>query len=97
MPLSKFKGRMYSTDTGIDYPILSLESIGSIPGYLLNNALEALAPSMIKSIKKAMQTYARQGGTLTIFINDDGLRAIPAPDRRDEHISYANIGWVARV
>jgi hypothetical protein len=31
------------------------------------------APS-IRSLKKAMQTYARQGGTSTIFINDDGLR-----------------------
>lgn len=28
----------------------------------------------IRSLKKAMQTYARQGGTSTIFINDDGLR-----------------------
>jgi hypothetical protein len=31
------------------------------------------APS-IRSLKKAMQTYARQGGTSTIFVNDDGLR-----------------------
>jgi hypothetical protein len=31
------------------------------------------APS-IASLKKAMQTYARQGGTSNIFINDDGLR-----------------------
>lgn len=31
------------------------------------------APS-ITSLKKAMQTYARQGGTSSIFINDDGLR-----------------------
>ena len=28
----------------------------------------------IESLKKAMQTYARQGGTSTIFICDDGLR-----------------------
>lgn len=33
------------------------------------------APS-IASLKKAMQTYARQGGTSNIFINDDGLRVI---------------------
>jgi hypothetical protein len=26
------------------------------------------------SVKKAMQTYARQGGTSSIFINDDGMR-----------------------
>ncbi|THG92530.1 hypothetical protein EW145_g8685, partial [Phellinidium pouzarii] len=32
-----------------------------------------LAPS-IESIKRAMQTYARQGGTSTVFVNDDGLQ-----------------------
>jgi hypothetical protein len=37
------------------------------------NLDSVLAPS-IESLKKAMQTYARQGGTSTIFINDDGLR-----------------------
>ena len=37
------------------------------------------APS-IASMKRAMQTYARQGGTSNIFINDDGLRVIlPTP------------------
>ena len=40
------------------------------------------APS-IAFIKKAMQTYARQGGTSNIFINDDGIRVIlPAPCKR---------------
>ncbi|KAJ7472250.1 glycosyl transferase family group 2-domain-containing protein [Mycena galericulata] len=56
-----------------------------------------LAPS-IESLKKAMQTYARQGGTSTIFINDDGLRLLSAPDRDERLQFYANhnIGWVAR-
>jgi hypothetical protein len=40
------------------------------------------APS-IASLKKAMQTYARQGGTSNIFINDDGLRVI-SPHTSDE-------------
>ncbi|KAF8631461.1 hypothetical protein AX15_002398 [Amanita polypyramis BW_CC] len=56
-----------------------------------------LAPS-IESLKRAMQTYARQGGTSTIFINDDGLRVINAAER-DKRIAYYanhNIGWVAR-
>jgi hypothetical protein len=56
-----------------------------------------LAPS-IESLKKAMQTYARQGGTSTIFVNDDGLRLLSPPDR-DERLAYYanhNIGWVAR-
>ncbi|EJD07746.1 uncharacterized protein FOMMEDRAFT_74790 [Fomitiporia mediterranea MF3/22] len=58
---------------------------------------QVLAPS-IESIKKAMQTYARQGGTSTIFINDDGLQLLP-PGDRDARIAYYtdhNIGWVAR-
>ncbi|RDX46455.1 hypothetical protein OH76DRAFT_1356082 [Lentinus brumalis] len=56
-----------------------------------------LAPS-IESLKKAMQTYARQGGTSTIFINDDGLRLLPVEDRDARILFYANhgIGWVAR-
>lgn len=55
------------------------------------------APS-IRSLKKAMQTYARQGGTSTIFINDDGLRLL-SPNERDERLAFYanhNIGWVAR-
>ncbi|KAI0916116.1 hypothetical protein AcW1_010030 [Taiwanofungus camphoratus] len=56
-----------------------------------------LAPS-ISSIKKAMQTYARQGGTSSIFINDDGLRVISVEERDARIAYYANhgIGWVAR-
>ena len=37
-------------------------------------SLEAVLAPSIRSLKKAMQTYARQGGTSNIFINDDGLR-----------------------
>ncbi|KAF7307706.1 Glyco-trans-2-like domain-containing protein [Mycena kentingensis (nom. inval.)] len=56
-----------------------------------------LAPS-IASIKLAMQTYARQGGTSSLFINDDGLRLLSGPDRDERLAFYAqhNIGWVAR-
>ncbi|KAH9991982.1 glycosyl transferase family group 2-domain-containing protein [Russula compacta] len=56
-----------------------------------------LAPS-IASLKKAVQTYARQGGTSNIFINDDGLRTLPDHER-DARLAFydANgIGWVAR-
>ncbi|KAH9026838.1 glycosyl transferase family group 2-domain-containing protein [Lactarius pseudohatsudake] len=56
-----------------------------------------LAPS-VASLKKAMQTYARQGGTSNIFINDDGLRMLPDRERSARLAFYeANgIGWVAR-
>lgn len=52
----------------------------------------------IQSIKRAMQTYARQGGSSAIFINDDGLRIL-SPSERKERIAYyaeQGIGWVAR-
>lgn len=52
----------------------------------------------VYSIKKAMQTYARQGGTSTILIHDDGLQLISPEDREERVAFYAdhNIGWVAR-
>jgi len=54
-------------------------------------------PSVI-SLKKAMQTYARQGGTSAIFVHDDGLQLISAEERekRIQFYSDHNIGWVAR-
>ena len=36
--------------------------------------LFAFSARSVASLKKAMQTYARQGGTSSIFVNDDGLR-----------------------
>jgi hypothetical protein len=50
------------------------------------------------SIKKAMQTYARQGGTSSIFVHDDGLQTISDKDREERIRFYADhgIGWVAR-
>jgi hypothetical protein len=52
----------------------------------------------INSLKKAMQTYARQGGTSSIFIHDDGLQIISEEQRKGRIAFYANhnIGWVAR-
>lgn len=45
-----------------------------------------------------MQTYARQGGTSSIFVNDDGLRLLPPTDAVARLSFYAthNIAWVAR-
>lgn len=50
------------------------------------------------SLKKAMQTYARQGGTSAILVHDDGLQIIPEQERKERIQFYAdnNIGWVAR-
>ncbi|KAI0809128.1 glycosyl transferase family group 2-domain-containing protein [Irpex lacteus] len=56
-----------------------------------------LAPS-VYSLKKAMQTYARQGGTSSIFVHDDGLQLVSEEDRAERIAFYTdnNIGWVAR-
>ncbi|KAF8621383.1 hypothetical protein AX15_007840 [Amanita polypyramis BW_CC] len=58
---------------------------------------ETIAPS-VYSLKKAMQTYARQGGTSSILIHDDGLQLISEEEREKRINFYAdhNIGWVAR-
>ncbi|KAG9052128.1 hypothetical protein FS842_010445 [Serendipita sp. 407] len=58
---------------------------------------ETIAPSC-ESLKKAMQTYARQGGTSTIMICDDGMQLISEKDRNERKRYYADhgIGWVAR-
>uniref|UniRef100_A0A8H7XRP5 Glycosyltransferase 2-like domain-containing protein n=1 Tax=Psilocybe cubensis TaxID=181762 RepID=A0A8H7XRP5_PSICU len=58
---------------------------------------ETITPS-VNSLKKAMQTYARQGGTSAIFVHDDGLQSL-SPEERDKRITFYenhNIGWVAR-
>ena len=45
-----------------------------------------------------MQTYARQGGTSSILVHDDGLQIINEKDREKRIAFYAdhNVGWVAR-
>ncbi|KAE9390597.1 hypothetical protein BT96DRAFT_959739 [Gymnopus androsaceus JB14] len=56
-----------------------------------------IAPNVF-SLKKAMQTYAHQGGTSLIFICDDGLQALSEEDRNECINFYAthNIGYTAR-
>ncbi|KAG6333925.1 hypothetical protein ID866_5165 [Astraeus odoratus] len=61
-------------------------------------SLEQVLRPSFESIKKAMQTYARQGGTSSIFVNDDGLRLL-SPQEAAARINYYathNIAWVAR-
>jgi hypothetical protein len=51
----------------------------------------------IMLIKEAMHTYARQGGTSSIFVHYDELQLIPESDREERVRFYADhgIGWVA--
>ena len=52
----------------------------------------------VAHIKKAMQTYARQGGTSSIIIHDDGMQLIDEEEREERREFYRNqnIGWTAR-
>ena len=61
---------------------------------------DAYAYSMpsINSIQTAMISYSRQGGTSSIFINDDGMQLL-SPELQEERMRFydnRNIGWVAR-
>ena len=61
-------------------------------------SLEQTITPSVESLKKAMHTYARQGGTSSIMINDDGLQLLSEDEREARIQFYANhdIGWVAR-
>ncbi|KAI0260587.1 glycosyl transferase family group 2-domain-containing protein [Gloeopeniophorella convolvens] len=73
-------------------PHISIE----LPVY--KESLEQTISPSVMSLKKAMQTYARQGGTSSIFVHDDGLQLLSDADREERVRFYADngIGWVAR-
>jgi hypothetical protein len=52
----------------------------------------------IESLKKAMTTFERQGGTVNVIICDDGLQLISEEDkaRRIDYYAMNNIAHVAR-
>ena len=52
----------------------------------------------IRSLKVAISTYEKQGGTANIFVNDDGMQLIPEKDAEERRNYYDEhrIGWVAR-
>lgn len=52
----------------------------------------------VKSLRQAMSTYELQGGSVNMFINDDGLQLL-SEEERDARINFYaenSIGWVAR-
>jgi len=52
----------------------------------------------IESLKKAMTTFERQGGTVNVIVCDDGLQLISEGDRhrRVEYYAKNNLAYVAR-
>jgi hypothetical protein len=76
---------------------------GSLPHVTIQmpvykEGLSAVIEPTVRSLKAAISTYEMQGGTASIFVNDDGMQVLSEEDARarqdyyDEH----NIGWVAR-
>ena len=60
--------------------------------------LDAVIKPTINSLKAAISHYESRGGTASIFINDDGMRAISEEEAqmRRDYYHDNNIGWVAR-
>ncbi|KAJ3283405.1 hypothetical protein HDU79_009093, partial [Rhizoclosmatium sp. JEL0117] len=67
-----------------------------IPVYM--ESLEGVIDPTVKSIQRAITEYELQGGTVNIFINDDGLQNLPHDQALAKMKYYAtnNIGWTAR-
>ncbi|KAI0473299.1 glycosyl transferase family group 2-domain-containing protein [Xylariaceae sp. FL0804] len=62
---------------------------------------EGLATVILPTVQSVMQcvsTYVKQGGSASLFINDDGMQLIPEEEgqARREFYEEHNIGWVAR-
>ncbi|KAI1483090.1 glycosyl transferase family group 2-domain-containing protein [Daldinia eschscholtzii] len=60
--------------------------------------LRAVIRPSIESLKQCISTYELQGGSASIFINDDGMQLISKEEARARQEFYEenNIGWVAR-
>jgi cellulose synthase/poly-beta-1,6-N-acetylglucosamine synthase-like glycosyltransferase len=60
--------------------------------------LDAVIKPTIRSVMKAISSYELQGGSASIFVNDDGLQLISEDQRlaRTQFYQDNNIAWVAR-
>lgn len=60
--------------------------------------MESVIMPTVRSLQAAISYYESHGGSASIFINDDGLRAISEEEaqKRIEFYHDNNIGWVAR-
>ena len=52
----------------------------------------------VYSLKKAMQTYRRQGRTSSIFVHEDGMQLLSEEERQAWIVFYTDhsVGWVVR-
>ncbi|KAK1490233.1 hypothetical protein CCUS01_14502 [Colletotrichum cuscutae] len=60
--------------------------------------LNAVIKPTVLSLKTAISTYEMQGGSASIFVNDDGMQLISEDEAsaRREFYEEHNMGWVAR-
>ncbi|KAL6705005.1 hypothetical protein ACN47E_007408 [Coniothyrium glycines] len=60
--------------------------------------LRGVIEPTVRSVKAAISTYELQGGTASIFVNDDGMQLISPEDatERQEFYDENGISWVAR-
>ncbi|KAL1866050.1 hypothetical protein Daus18300_006951 [Diaporthe australafricana] len=65
---------------------------------VFKEGLAGVIQPTIRSIKAAMTTYERQGGSANIFVNDDGLQLLEEQERqaRIDFYSENGIGFAAR-
>lgn len=71
----------------------------TIQAPVYTESLEAVVEPTIKSLKAAISTYEMQGGSATIFVNDDGMLAKLTESEieiRKQFYQMHNIAWVAR-
>jgi len=77
---------------GFDPPHITIQ----MPVY--KEGLNAVIRPTVESLKEAISHYELNGGTASIFINDDGMQLIPEEEAnaRKKFYHNNNIGWVAR-
>ncbi|ATY61836.1 hypothetical protein A9K55_007237 [Cordyceps militaris] len=78
---------------GMELPKVTIQ----MPVY--KEGMDSVIIPTIRSLQQAVSFYESHGGSATIFVNDDGLRAglTDAQVRqRQEYYHNNNIGWVAR-
>ncbi|BFZ64027.1 hypothetical protein YB2330_005165 [Saitoella coloradoensis] len=70
----------------------------SIQCPVYKESLDGVIDPTVRSIKAAISTYELQGGTASIFMNDDGMQLLSEEDAEIRRLYYEkeNIGWVAR-
>jgi hypothetical protein len=71
----------------------------TIQAPVYTEGLEGVIGPTIKSLKAAISTYEMQGGSATIFANDDGMLAKLSKEdiqKRKDFYYMHNVAWVAR-